>query len=205
MPRVCRFGKLTRALAPCSDDAWVPPRHPLRLLLIATAVAAAILAATASAAPVRATTAPFTYVALGDSFSSGEGVRPFLASGAACDRSSRAYSTWVRPPGYARPLYAIASGAGAAGRGGANTYGSGASSRKAGGVTWIFRACSGATTQDVLAASNSATVQKANLVTLTVGGNDVGYVEAHFSNELRDHWRPLDHLRTGQRNSLMTN
>jgi lysophospholipase L1-like esterase len=171
----------------------VPLRHPISLALIALGAVAVILAAGAGAAPARSAPAPFTYVALGDSFSSGEGVRPFLSSGAGCDRSSRAYSTWVRPPGYAKPLYAIASGAVPAGRGGVNTYGSAQSVRKVARVTWVTRACSGATTQNVLPASLGGTPQRAaggttqldnamlksaDLVTLTLGGNDVGYVEA---------------------------
>ena len=170
----------------------MPSRRLIRLLLLAVGALAVILSAGAGAAHVQATTTPFTYVALGDSFSSGEGVRPFLRTGGACDRSSRAYSTSVRPAGYARPLYAIASRGGPAGRGGANTFGSGQSVRKAGGVVWVTRACSGATTQNVLPRSlggvpqigaggttqlDSATLKSADLVTLTLGGNDVGYVE----------------------------
>ncbi len=170
----------------------MPLRHPISLALIALGAIAVILAAGAGAAPVRTAPAPFTYVALGDSFSSGEGVRPFLSSGAGCDRSSRAYATWVRPRGFTKPLYAIASGAVPPGRGGANTYGSGQSVRKSARVTWVTRACSGATTQNVLPASlggvpqsgaggttqlDNATLKNADLVTLTLGGNDVGYVE----------------------------
>jgi lysophospholipase L1-like esterase len=161
--------------------------------LIAMSAAAVILAAGAGAAPVRTMSAAYTYVALGDSFSAGEGVRPFLRSGGTCDRSSRGYPTGVRPPGFAKPLYAIASGKKPVGSGGANMYGSTQSVRTAAHVTWVTRACSGATTRNVLPASlggtpqagaggttqlDDAALKSADLVTLTIGGNDVGYVEA---------------------------
>ena len=140
--------------------------------------------------------APFSYVALGDSFSSGEGVAPFLQSGPACHRSSRAYSTWVRPPGYAKPLYAIASGAlPRRSGGGANLYGSGrrtcARRRASRGPPGRARArrrrtsCreprrraagSGAATT-ARRRSTAPSLARADLVTLTIGGNDAGYVD----------------------------
>ena len=62
----------------------------------------------------------------------------------------------------------------------------------AGGVTWSFQACSGAKIPNILATSlggsgqgagwdslpqlDRANLAKANLVTLTIGGNDAGYV-----------------------------
>jgi lysophospholipase L1-like esterase len=158
-----------------------------RLVLVAVLLLAVALAAASSS---RAA-APTTYVALGDSFSSGEGVSPYLAPANRCDRSTRAYATWVRPPGYAASVYATASGGGRPGA--ANRYGSNRNVRTAGGSTWAFWACSGAEIGNVLASAaggagqgagadarpqlDLANLAKANLVTLTIGGNDAGYVD----------------------------
>ena len=98
--------------------------------------------------------------------------------------------------GYAKPLYAIASGRSRAGAGGgANLYGSDMNVRSANRVMWETFACSGATTANVLPKSlggvpqgaagrydgktqiDSASLASANLVTLTLGGNDAGYVD----------------------------
>jgi len=162
------------------------------------ALVAALVAAAASGAAVsRSTAAPFSSVTLGDSYSAGEGVAPFLGTGG-CHRSSRAYATWVRRPGAAKTLYAIASGGGRPGiLAGKNKHGSERNVRSAGGVTWAFWACSGATTANVLPQSlggvpqrrvgrvldratqlDSANLTRADLVTLTIGGNDAGFVDA---------------------------
>jgi lysophospholipase L1-like esterase len=161
---------------------------PIALAGATLLILGALSAAAALAAPSASLATPFSYVALGDSFSAGEGVAPFLGSGHDCHRSSRAYSTWVRPPGYPGTLYAIASG-------GANVYGSGTNVRSAGNVSWASWACSGATTKNVLPRNlggvpqgttsrydgktqiDSASLAGANLVTLTIGGNDAGYVD----------------------------
>jgi lysophospholipase L1-like esterase len=163
--------------------------HSPRLVARAAALllALAVVAGTAAASPARPAASPFTYGALGDSFSSGEGVAPYLRGGAApaagaqeapangCDRSTRAYSTWVRPSGFDATIYALASGGGAPGAG--NRYGSDRNVRSAGKVAWAFWACSGATTSDVLSQVDDAYLSAADLVTLTIGGNDAGYVE----------------------------
>lgn len=156
----------------------------------------AVALVSAAGATSRAAATGYSYVALGDSFSSGEGVAPYL--GNACHRASRAYSTWVSRFRNAKPLYTIASGAAKPpNRGGAHTYGSRANVRSGGGVSWASWACSGATTANVLPASaggvpqgapsdtrtqlDSAALGGANLVTLTLGGNDVGFVESLIS------------------------
>lgn len=76
----------------------------------------------------------YKFVALGDSFSSGEGIEPFLAASAGnqCHRSELAYAEFVEEPGHA----------------GASIY----SRYQAGddGVRWGFQACSGAVTDNVL-------------------------------------------------------
>jgi len=163
--------------------------------------ALALLALALAAASSSHAAAPYTYVALGDSFSSGEGVAPYFRDVAdpatgrpvnnRCDRSTRAYATWVRPPGFPASVYSLASGDGRPGAG--NTYGSDRTVRTAGGATWAFWACSGAKSRNVLAVSvggagqgvgwdtvpqlESAGLAKADLVTLTIGGNDAGYVD----------------------------
>lgn len=100
-------------------------------------------------------TAQISYVALGDSFSSGEGNPPFLAGSDQgkdeCDRSTRSYSEDFA---HARD-YNLA-----------------------------FYACSGATTASILNKYNYTEIPQikepgvspsAGLLTLTVGGNDVGF------------------------------
>jgi lysophospholipase L1-like esterase len=174
----------------------LPRRRRIVLLALAGTLLGAVTVAAALAAPAAPVVNPYSYVALGDSFSAGEGIAPFLESGPACHRSSRAYSNWVRPAGYPKPLYAIASGRSSAGAGGgANLYGADTNVRSATGVMWESFACSGATTANVLPRSlgglpqgapgrydaetqiDSAALARANLVTLTLGGNDAGYVE----------------------------
>ena len=149
------------------------------------------------------------YVALGDSYSAGEGIDPYFRDGYdpktgqqgvidnRCHRSSRGYAEWVKRPDGSKTLYALASGAGDPGSfRGTNKYGSDANVRTAGGISWADWACSGATTSNVLPASEGGTPQRqsgqrydlrtqldsaagelaaANLVTITIGGNDVGF------------------------------
>src|SRR3954464_3628364 len=97
-------------------------RNP-RLSLVVAGLAALVLALAGSAAG-RGSENSFTYVALGDSFSSGEGVYPYLRDtmdaagqpiGNRCDRSTRAYATYVSPRGVDATVYALASGGGSAG------------------------------------------------------------------------------------------
>ena len=96
------------------------------------------------------------YVALGDSFSAGEGVAPYEPGTATlrdrCHRSTRAYSRLLSLPGirFVRSFYA----------------------------------CSGATAPDVLSRSRYGEVPqvdhprlgRAQLVTISIGGNDAGFV-----------------------------
>ena len=84
-------------------------------------------------------------MALGDSYSSGAGLTPYLSGGVQCERSPRGYPSLV-----ARDLV---------------------------GVRLDFAACAGATTAEiahqVVAARSS--LSRASLVTLTAGGNDLGF------------------------------
>ena len=168
---------------------------PSRTAIVWTAAAIIVALAAAAGAAGSGASASFTYVALGDLYSAGEGIPPFLGNG--CHRSSRAYPTWARRPGAAKTLYATASGGGTPGiRAGKNTYGSDSNVRSAGGVSWASWACSGAKTANVLPRSlggvpqrrlgetldratqlDSADLSRADLVTLTIGGNDAGFIE----------------------------
>ncbi len=84
-----------------------------------------------------------TYVALGDSYSSGEGAPPYLTS--SCDRST---SSWVT--GFAADLGA--------------------------GVGYTNNACAGATAADVINQGQLGSLgPNTQLVTITIGGNDLGF------------------------------
>ena len=154
----------------------------------------------------------FKYVALGDSFSAGEGVDPYLRDGYneagaqtgrvdnRCHRSTRAYAESVVDPRISntQSLYALASGGGDPGTGKRiDKYGSDLNVRAAAGVEWGFFACSGAATTNVLPAAargiredwsggyrdlvpqldNEVVNRETDLVTISIGGNDV-----HFSD-----------------------
>ncbi|MCF2532254.1 SGNH/GDSL hydrolase family protein [Yinghuangia soli] len=117
--------------------------------------------------PVVTVRDPLAYVALGDSYSSGEGVDPYFESQNACHRSQQAYSTLVDVPGTN------------------TTY---ASLRGIPYNDWGFLACSGATTWDVLNKQLSGTPDgnntnyrglddKTALVTITIGGNDMRFAD----------------------------
>jgi lysophospholipase L1-like esterase len=118
-----------------------------------TLVAFSVLAAAAPLAPpgARAETDLY-YVALGDSYSSGEGVEPYDPESFDCHRSPGAYPSL------------------AAGQPPAGTY------------TYWFLACSGATTDDVNDAGETGQTNKVErlgssvrLVTITIGGNDARF------------------------------
>jgi len=83
-----------------------------------------------------------TYVALGDSYSSGVGTNHYDLS-SSCSRSSLAYPALVAA---------------------------------AKGFSLNFQACSGATTTDVINNQVAALNTTTNLVTVTAGGNDAGFV-----------------------------
>ncbi|MCP4288286.1 MAG: hypothetical protein GY792_28275, partial [Gammaproteobacteria bacterium] len=127
-----------------------------------------------------------SYVALGDSYSSGEGVLPYFDPADnlnllfGCHRSTRAYSTFIRVPGSSLPVAFRPD------------------------AQLDFYACSGAVTHNVTASGEGqngeppqlALVNGVNesrdLVTITIGGNDaqfaklVGYCLAHnHCNDLK--------------------
>jgi lysophospholipase L1-like esterase len=109
-------------------------------LLVLVSIVAVCLAATATPAQAAAP----SYVALGDSYSSGTGTRSYLNDGTSCQRSTYAYpSLLAAQRGYALNL----------------------------------RACSGATIADVTATQLSALGAGTSIVTISVGGNDAGFVD----------------------------
>lgn len=106
------------------------------------------------------------YVAMGDSYSSGEGVPDFMAPSDTdgCHRSPNAYAMGLNgAPGTRFSLQPYPQPA-------ANT------------PTTTFVACSGATTDNVINGQNGEPPQldalsaSTDVVTLTIGGNDVGFV-----------------------------
>jgi lysophospholipase L1-like esterase len=114
-----------------------------RVLLGASfATVIAIPATVMSASAQTSAAAPGThYVALGDSYSSGEGAGSY--SGGSCDRSANAYpQQWAN----------------------ANAP-----------ASFSFVACSGATTSDVLSSQVPSLSSSTTLVSITIGGNDIGF------------------------------
>src|SRR5581483_583247 len=110
----------------------------------------------------------YRYVALGDSYSAGEGVDPYFEDGWGphgdnrCHRSTRSYAEYVRRPHDTYSLYERASGAPGTRPGSGKTvskYGSDHNERfnTPAAVDWIDWACSGATTENVTTISQDAT------------------------------------------------
>ena len=146
-------------MAPAAEeaDATLPvARRKRRRLLVLVGLAAVGLTAILASLVVfggRNSKQPGTYVALGDSYASGEGLGPFEAgtedvarSGDGCHRSANAYPRLVA----------------------------------AEGLKVIFVACSGAKVADLVGgqAPQAALVDKrATLVTVTIGGNDAQWTE----------------------------
>jgi GDSL-like Lipase/Acylhydrolase family len=123
-----------------------------------------------------------SFAALGDSYSSGEGVFPYfdttnILSG--CHRSTRAYSTNIRTPGTAIPISARSD------------------------AKFDFFACSGAVTENLrssgqgqndeppqLASVNGVNASR-DLVTLTIGGNDAQFLMIFAYCMAHDHCNDL--------------
>jgi lysophospholipase L1-like esterase len=136
-----------------------------RLFALGLLAGVTALAAAAPAVPGRSTV-PLRYIALGDSFSSGEGVPPFrpgtdqlLPVHDTCDRSFRAYPALI-------------------------------AGRRSSPGTWGFWACSGAIVADMThtnhenpgeiaqldrIAAPGRTDPRVQLVTVTIGGNDAQF------------------------------
>jgi lysophospholipase L1-like esterase len=124
-------------------------------LVIASSVAT-VIAAVTLAAPSRASTPTFLYAALGDSYSSGEGNPPFDTASRTdgCDRSSQAWPRLI-------------------------------ASQHSTAVQLVAHiACSGATSSSLFTTFKTETAQTTHLtaltpqptlVTVTIGGNDLGF------------------------------
>ncbi len=123
----------------------------------------------------------FKYVALGDSYSAGEGVSPFFDPTNRCHRSQKAYSVKVEQPGVA----------------GSSIYARMNVNHEL-GLAWGFQACSGAVVASMLTEGHHGDPlpqlqldrasdlynpldlpvdASSDLVTLTVGGNDVDFAK----------------------------
>ena len=148
-------------VAKCSQNCTVsgPRLFPIKMTGMSLDYPrGAILAASAPTQPT-----PRSYVAMGDSYSSGEGVEPFEAGtnvtgGNQCHRSVSAYARFIdRNPKLSASLPA----------------------------TGGFVACSGARTNEILNSNtpNQEASQYSNLnantklVTITIGGNDIGFTD----------------------------
>lgn len=122
----------------------------------------------------------YKYVALGDSYSSGDGLGQYFEPAAqGCHRSKLAYPTLVRPPNFNEPVYKL-------------------KDDPTSDIDWGFQACSGATTFNVVdsgqqgrdplpqLALDRSTDPNPNdlpvdadtdLVTISIGGNDVEWAD----------------------------
>ncbi|MFF7341012.1 SGNH/GDSL hydrolase family protein [Streptomyces sp. NPDC008163] len=117
------------------------PVHALSATLLALLSTAALLL---GAGPASAATGP--YVALGDSYSSGEGAGDYTGDSGSCHRSPHAYPQ----------LWATANSP----------------------SSFVFAACSGATTQDVINGQLGSLNSSTRLVSISIGGNDAGFADA---------------------------
>lgn len=118
--------------------------QPARLRLVLAVCAVVVVAAAALCLPGGASAAAANYVALGDSYSSGEGT---------------GYSTYNLDVGCRRSTYGYPQLV-------ANTRGN---------TNLKFVACAGAKTSDVISKQLSALSSSTNFVTMTIGGNDIGF------------------------------
>lgn len=136
------------------------------------------------------------YIALGDSFSAGEGVPPYFPDTHTdrnqCHRSSAAYATHVRAPGSQQTLHQRFL-------------------QQEEGVNWMFIACSSAVMKNVrregvpqwnepgTQLQQGAVTEEADLVSITIGGNDAEFVTVlklcSFAHDCLDPgFRPFDDM-----------
>jgi lysophospholipase L1-like esterase len=115
----------------------MPRAHRIRLSI---ALAAALTGLSAFAATTALASGPISYVALGDSYSSGDGAGNY--SDGSCLESANAYGVlW----------------------------------HNAHGGSFTNETCAGATTSDVINSELGPLSASTTLVTITIGGNDVGF------------------------------
>ncbi|MFV0458040.1 MAG: SGNH/GDSL hydrolase family protein [Actinomycetales bacterium] len=130
---------------------------------------AAIVGLLVGVAPAQAATP--SYVALGDSYSSGLGTRSYLNDGTSCMRSVYAYPSLL-----------------AADR----------------GMSLSLRACSGARISDVRTAQLPALSAGTSYVTISVGGNDAGFVDV-LTECAKPAWMSDCYGRINQAESIVRN
>jgi lysophospholipase L1-like esterase len=141
---------------------------PSSLVRLTCAVALLALAAAVFAARGPAVTGA-TYVALGDSYSSGVGTGSY-ALDSACKRSVYAYPyLWAQK----HPTQSLA-----------------------------FVACSGATTANLLASQVQSVTGTTTLVSMTIGGNDIGFADLIYKCTLSDCSAALDGTRANLEGTL---
>ncbi|MFL5980488.1 MAG: SGNH/GDSL hydrolase family protein [Gaiellaceae bacterium] len=128
-----------------------------------------VVAGIAAVVAVGARAADASYVALGDSYSSGVGTGTYTLD-SACKRSVYAYPY----------LYA-------------QTHA---------GTSLAFVACSGAKTSDLLATQLQAVTASTTLVTMTIGGNDIGFASLIYRCTLSDCSAALDNARANLETTL---
>lgn len=136
---------------------YAQSRRAVRQGVALAAMAAVICAALAVAAPKPAgavpVTEPFRYVAMGDSYASGEGLDPFESGSGDCHRSPRAHPRLVTLPGEAAPIASDADPL----------------------ISFESAACSGADIDDLANFQISALGSDTDLLTISIGGNDAGF------------------------------
>jgi len=114
-----------------------------RVLFSAAVIGLSAGLATAATVRPAGAASSVSYVALGDSYSSGLGAGDYISAGGSCDRSTKAYpEQW-------------------------------AGSRSP--ASFVFAACAGATTADVINSQVPALTGSTTLVSITIGGNDAGF------------------------------
>ena len=141
------------------------PMLPSRAARVA--LTSVLFALVAVAAPAAASAD--SYVALGDSYSSGVGTGSYTLS-SSCYRGVYAYPWLV------------------------------AQQRASTSLTFV--ACSGATTQDVMATQIGSVTAETNIVTVTIGGNDIGFSNLIVQCTLANCSTALDSTRANLRSFL---
>jgi lysophospholipase L1-like esterase len=120
--------------------------RPSRVLVTGISVLAVTLAVAMTGSGASAEAAPTVhYVALGDSYAAGLGAGQYISSSGSCERSTHGYPE----------LWAVTHITQLA--------------------SFTFAACNGAATTDVINSQLSALSASTTLVSVTVGGNDVGF------------------------------
>jgi lysophospholipase L1-like esterase len=153
-------------------DRWygrsVGPLSLARLVRLGAALAALVTFGSAFAAAAPAANGD-SYVALGDSYSSGVGTGSYTLD-TACKRSVYAYPY----------LY----------------------TQKHPGTSLTFVACSGAKTSDLLAKQVQAVTSATTLVTMTIGGNDIGFANLIYQCTVGDCSAALDNTTANLESTL---